>query len=50
MVAEYVFLTGATGFIGAHLLEQLLKKNYKVRFAARTDAKAQALIASYGFL
>ena len=26
-----IFLTGADGFIGSHILESLVKKNYKVK-------------------
>ena len=26
-----IFLTGADGFIGSHILENLVKKNYKVK-------------------
>ena len=31
MKKETVFLTGAEGFIGSHMLETLVKKNYNVK-------------------
>ena len=35
MPSKTVLLTGATGFVGSHLLERLLKKGYKVVCASR---------------
>lgn len=43
----YVLLTGATGFIGAHVLDALLARpGLRVRIAARSPAKAEQLIAA----
>ncbi|CAL1716032.1 unnamed protein product [Somion occarium] len=40
-----VFLvTGATGFIGAHVLDELLRRGHKVRGAARSKVKADRMI------
>ena len=36
-----VFLTGATGFVGGHLLKQLLAEGHNVRALARDPAKAK---------
>lgn len=36
MVGDAVFLTGATGFIGGHVLAELLRSGYRVRALART--------------
>jgi nucleoside-diphosphate-sugar epimerase len=38
-----VLLTGANGFIGAHILEQLLAKGISVRAAVRSQEKANAV-------
>jgi len=38
-----VLLTGATGFIGSHLAEALLKKNYEVYCIVRNPAKLRFL-------
>ena len=27
-----IFVTGSEGFVGSHLTEHILKKNYKLRF------------------
>ncbi|KAK5056214.1 hypothetical protein LTR84_012767 [Exophiala bonariae] len=40
---SYVLLTGATGFIGAHVLDGLLHRGLKVRIAVRSLHKARAL-------
>ncbi|RPA82715.1 NAD(P)-binding protein [Ascobolus immersus RN42] len=42
-----ILLTGASGFIAAHILEILLKNGHKVRFTVRTEEKAQALLSAY---
>ncbi|KAJ7616159.1 hypothetical protein DFH06DRAFT_110841 [Mycena polygramma] len=50
MSAELIFVTGASGFLGSHVVLQLLQKGYRVRAAAR-GAKADQLkttYASYG--
>ena len=38
-----VFLTGGTGFIGAHLINALLAKGYEVHTLARSPEKAKAI-------
>lgn len=40
---SYVLLTGATGFIGAHVLDILLQKGLRVRIAVRNLEKARLL-------
>ncbi|KAJ7070392.1 hypothetical protein B0H15DRAFT_114849 [Mycena belliarum] len=45
-MSELIFVTGASGFIGSHLVEQLLEKGYRVRAAAR-GAKADHMKSSY---
>ncbi|KAJ7048712.1 hypothetical protein C8F01DRAFT_1188614 [Mycena amicta] len=50
MSSELVFVTGASGFLGSHVVAQLLAKGYRIRATAR-GAKAdqlQAAYASYG--
>jgi len=42
-----VLLTGGSGFIAAHCLEQLLAKNHTVVTTVRTDAKRQAILDAY---
>lgn len=39
----YVLLTGATGFIGAHVLDILLQRGLRVRVAIRNLEKARLL-------
>ncbi|KAJ7101330.1 hypothetical protein B0H15DRAFT_927160 [Mycena belliarum] len=49
-MSELIFVTGASGFFGSHIVLQLLEKGYRVRAAAR-GAKADQMkinYASYG--
>ncbi|KAJ6454116.1 hypothetical protein C8R45DRAFT_882125 [Mycena sanguinolenta] len=46
MSAELVFVTGASGFLGSHVVLQLLERGYRVRGAAR-GTKADHLKFSY---
>ncbi|KAJ6632302.1 hypothetical protein B0H10DRAFT_1976889 [Mycena sp. CBHHK59/15] len=46
MSAGLIFVTGASGFLGSHVVLQLLEKGYRVRAAAR-GAKADHLKSSY---
>ncbi|KAJ7127919.1 hypothetical protein C8R44DRAFT_873689 [Mycena epipterygia] len=45
-MAELVFVTGASGFLGSHVVLQLLEKGYRIRAAAR-GAKADLLKSIY---
>jgi len=41
---DLVLVTGATGFIGAHVVEELVAAGYKVRGTSRSKDKAQFLL------
>ncbi|OCK78397.1 3-beta hydroxysteroid dehydrogenase/isomerase family protein [Lepidopterella palustris CBS 459.81] len=43
MAAELVFITGAAGFLGAHLVNETLKAGYRVRGSVRKEAQAKQL-------
>ena len=38
-----VFVTGGTGFIGSHLIDELLKKNYEVKALIRPKSSTKWL-------
>ena len=44
-----VFLTGATGLIGAHTALELLRAGHEVRFLVRNKQMAEEYFASHGF-
>ena len=41
--SPYILVTGATGFIGAHVLDNLLERGHRVRVAVRSQAKGDTL-------
>jgi nucleoside-diphosphate-sugar epimerase len=46
MAKETVVITGATGFIGASVLQLLLQRNYSVRVVVRSIEKQKTLLAN----
>ena len=44
MFMETVLVTGGTGFIGLHCLQQLLDKGYKVRTTIRAESRKQEVL------
>jgi nucleoside-diphosphate-sugar epimerase len=46
MAGELVLLTGGTGYIGSSILVDLLKSGYRVRVAARSQAKIDRVLAA----
>ncbi|KAJ7757995.1 hypothetical protein B0H16DRAFT_1689450 [Mycena metata] len=50
MSSQLIFVTGASGFLGSHVVLQLLEKGYRVRAAARAGKieHLKATYASYG--
>uniref|UniRef100_A0A0W0FT74 NAD-dependent epimerase/dehydratase domain-containing protein n=1 Tax=Moniliophthora roreri TaxID=221103 RepID=A0A0W0FT74_MONRR len=43
-----VLVTGATGFIGSHIVSQLLEKNIKVRAVVRSTSKVKTIFPNAG--
>lgn len=43
-----VLVTGANGFIGSHIVDQLLQAGYNVRGTVRTEAKGQWVKEYFG--
>ncbi|KAI1458103.1 flavonol reductase [Annulohypoxylon moriforme] len=46
-MARYVFLTGANGFIGSHILAELLDRGFSVGCAVRTQAKGDKILEDF---
>lgn len=44
MAIKFVLVTGATGFIGAHIVDALLARGLRVRGATRSMAKGEAMM------
>src|SRR5271155_1597830 len=44
---QRVLLTGANGFVGSHILEQLLARGASVRSIVRSEAKAQQVLSDF---
>lgn len=43
---RYILVTGSTGFIGAHVVDNLLARGYSVRGATRSAAKGEQMKAA----
>jgi len=46
-MAQRVLLTGSNGFVGSHILEQLLSRGLSVRGIVRSQAKAQQVLSDF---
>ena len=42
--SKFILVTGATGFVGAHIVDEALRRGYKVRAVARSTSKAERMI------
>lgn len=47
MASRRVLLTGANGFVGSHILDQLLKASFSVRAVLRSQSKIDAVKADF---
>lgn len=45
-MATFILVTGATGFIGAHIVDALLARGMRVRGATRSLEKGNAMITA----
>jgi nucleoside-diphosphate-sugar epimerase len=43
---RYVLVTGATGFIGAHVVDNLLARGFSVRGSTRSKEKGEQMMAA----
>lgn len=41
--SRLILVTGATGFIGAHIVDELLRRGYRVRATARSQPKGEVM-------
>ncbi|RFU24080.1 hypothetical protein B7463_g12263, partial [Scytalidium lignicola] len=46
-MSHRVLLTGANGFVGSHILDQLLKAGHSVRSVVRSSSKASQVLADF---
>jgi nucleoside-diphosphate-sugar epimerase len=46
-MAQRVLLTGANGFVGSHILDQLLSRGLSVRSIVRSQTKAQQVLSDF---
>jgi nucleoside-diphosphate-sugar epimerase len=47
MSAKRILLTGANGFVGSHILDQLLTHGHSVRAVVRSQPKASQILADF---
>lgn len=45
-IESYILVTGSTGLVGSHVVDNLLRKGYKVRAVARSKQKADAFLSA----
>jgi nucleoside-diphosphate-sugar epimerase len=46
-MSQRILLTGANGFVGSHILDQLLSRGFSVRSVVRSEAKAQQVLSDF---